>query len=351
MALPLQIPHCRLSMTEALDVLIVGGGPAGLAAAIAASRRGLSYVVLEKGTLVNSLLHYPTEMVFFTTPELLEIGGYPFVSPYEKPTRHEALKYYRKVADAARLDVHFSETATQVAKTSEGFVVTSQPASGEARTRTARSVVLASGAYDMPNRLGVPGEDLPHVSHYYREPHVYYRRRVVIVGGKNSAAEAALDIFRNGGEARIVHRGPAMGDSIKYWVKPDIDNRIKEGSIPARFNTRVVEITPDEVVLDGPEGRASERADAVLLLTGYRSDLTLLRQAGASIDESIGAPIHDPDTFETTVPGLFVIGACVAGQQSGRIFIENGRFHGEVVVKQIGSREVERSGGREVRLR
>jgi thioredoxin reductase (NADPH) len=324
-------------MSDAVDLLIVGAGPAGLAAAIAASRRDLSYVVLEKGALVNSLLHYPTEMVFFTTPELLEIGGFPFVSPYEKPTRQEALKYYRKVADAAKIDVHFEEPATTIAKTGEGFSVTSQPASGPARTRTARSVVIASGAYDMANRLGVPGEDLPHVSHYYREPHIYYRRRVVIVGGKNSAAEAALDIFRNGGEARIVHRGPAMGDSIKYWVKPDIENRILEGSIPARFNTRVIEITPSDVVLDGPEGRVRERADAVLLLTGYKSDTTLLRQAGAAIDESIGAPIHDPETFETTVPGLFVVGACVAGKQSGRIFIENGRFHGEVAVKQIAA--------------
>ena len=334
-------------MNDALDLLIVGAGPAGLAAAIAASRRDLSYVVLEKGALVNSLLHYPTEMVFFTTPELLEIGGFPFVSPYEKPTRQEALKYYRKVADAAKIDVHFEEPATTVAKVSEGFAVTSQPASGPAKTRTARSVVIASGAYDMPNRIGVPGEDLPHVSHYYKEPHIYYRRRVVVVGGKNSAAEAALDIFRNGGEARIVHRSAGMGDSIKYWVKPDIENRILEGSIPARFNTRVIEITPSDVVLEGPDGRVRERADAVLLLTGYKSDTTLLRQAGAAIDESIGAPIHDPETFETTVPGLFVIGACVAGKQSGRIFIENGRFHGEVAVKQIAERR-ERQTARSV---
>ena len=326
-------------MTTSLDLIIVGGGPAGLAAAIAASRRGLSYVVLEKGTLVNSLLHYPTEMVFFTTPELLEIGGYPFVSPYEKPTRQEALKYYRKVADAARIDVRFGEAATTVARRADGgFAVTSQPSAGPAVTRAAHSVVIATGAYDMPNLLGVPGEDLPHVSHYYKEPHLYYRRRVVIVGGKNSAAEAALDIFRNGGEVRLVHRREALGESIKYWVKPDIENRIKEGSIPARFNTRVVEITPTEVVLDGPDGRARERGDAVLLLTGYRSDTTLLRQAGAAIDETIGAPVHDAETFETTVPGLFVIGACIAGQQSGRIFIENGRFHGEVVVQRIAER-------------
>ncbi len=325
--------------TPSPHLIIVGGGPAGLAAAIAASRRGLSYVVLEKGALVNSLLHYPTDMVFFTTPELLEIGGYPFVSPHEKPTRQEALKYYRKVTDAAGIGVHFDEAVTAVGRRSDGgFTVTSVPAGKPPVTRAAGSVIIASGAYDKPNLLGVPGEDLPHVSHYYREPHIYYRRRVILVGGKNSTAEAALDIFRNGGEARIVHRGEGMADSIKYWVKPDIDNRIKEGSIPARFNTTVVEITPTEVVLDGPDGRARERADAVLLLTGYRSDTTLLRQAGAAIDESIGAPVHDPETFETTVPGLFVIGACVAGKQSGRIFIENGRLHGEVAVRTIASR-------------
>ena len=321
------------------DVIIVGGGPSGLAAAIHAKQQGLDYHVLEQGVLVNSIFRFPPQMVFFTTPELLEIGGYPFVSPYEKPTRQEALKYYRKVADAAKLDVHFSEPATTVARRADGgFTVTSQPAAGPAVTRAAHSVVIASGAYDMPNPLGVPGENLPHVSHYYKEPHLYYRRRVVIVGGKNSAAEAALDIFRNGGEVRLVHRGAAMGDSIKYWVKPDIDNRIKEGSIPARFNTRVVEITASDVVLDGPDGRVRERADHVLLLTGYRSDTTLLRQAGAAIDETIGAPIHNAETYETTTPGLFVIGACVAGQQSGRIFIENGRFHGEVAVGIIADR-------------
>ncbi|HUL72938.1 MAG TPA: YpdA family putative bacillithiol disulfide reductase [Vicinamibacterales bacterium] len=325
-------------MPEPSDLLIVGAGPAGLAAAIAASRRGLSYVVLEKGALVNSLLHYPTDMVFFTTPELLEIGGFPFVSPYEKPTRQEALRYYRRVTDSARIDVRFDEPVTTITRRPDGFVVTSHPVHGAPATRTARAVVIATGAYDLPNRLGVPGEDLPNVSHYYREPHAFYRRRVVIVGGKNSAAEAALDIFRNGGQVLMVHRREALGESIKYWVKPDIENRIKEGSIRALFSTHVVEITPEHVFVDGPGGRLREPADAVLLLTGYRSDTTLLRQAGAAIDESIGAPVHHPDTYETTVPGLFVIGACIAGQQSGRIFIENGRFHGEVVVREIASR-------------
>jgi thioredoxin reductase (NADPH) len=216
-----------------------------------------------------------------------------------------------------------------------GFRVTSRPAHGQPVVREAATVVLALGAYDVPNRLGVPGEDLPHVSHYYRAPHPFYRQRVVVVGGKNSAAEAALDLFRSGVRVLLVHRGAALGESIKYWVKPDIENRIKEGSIATRFNTRVKAITETDVLLEGPDGEGREHADAVLLLTGYRTDTSLLRQAGAEVDEAIGAPIHNPETFETTVPGLFVIGACVAGTQSGRIFIENGRFHGQVAIGAI----------------
>jgi thioredoxin reductase (NADPH) len=321
------------------DLVIIGAGPAGLAAAIAAKSRGLRYLVLEKGALVNSLLHYPADMVFFTTPELMEIGGLPFVSPYEKPTRQEALRYYRRVTDARELDISFGETVTAVRRAGDGlFRVTSQPAAGEPRLRQAGAVVVASGAYDLPNRLNVPGEDLPHVSHFFHEPHPFYRKRVLIVGGKNSAAEAALVLFRSGVSVTLVHRGEARGDSIKYWVKPDIENRIKEGSVPARFSTRVVEITRDHVVLDGPGGRTTEPADAVLLMTGYRSDTSLLKTAGADIDVELGAPFHNPETFETSVPGLFVIGACVAGSQSGRIFIENGRFHGQVAVKNIASK-------------
>jgi thioredoxin reductase (NADPH) len=322
-----------------LDVLIIGGGPAGLAAGIAARTRGLRYLILEKGALVNSLLRYPTDMVFFTTPELLEIGGMPFVSPYEKPTRQEALRYYRRVTDAHNLDIVFGETVTAVRRAGDGvFRATSQPAAGEPRLRQAAAVVVATGAYDIPNRLNVPGEDLPHVSHYFREPHPFYRRRVLIVGGKNSAAEAALVLYRSGVSVTLVHRGETLGDSIKYWVKPDIENRIKEGSIAAHFSTRVIEIAGDHVVLEGPAGRTAAPADAVLLMTGYRSDTALLKTAGADIDEDLGAPFHNPDTFETSVPGLFVVGACVAGSQSGRIFIENGRFHGEVAVKTIADR-------------
>jgi len=324
------------------DVLIIGAGPAGLATAIAAARGGLDYQVIEKGALVNSLLHYPTEMVFFTTPELMEIGGMPFVSPYDKPTRLEALRYYRRVSDAFKLDIVFDETVIAIAREplpderSGSFVVDMQSARGVRRAAHARTVVIATGAYDFANKMGVPGEDLPHVSHYYTQPHPHFRKRVVIVGGKNSAAEAALDIYRAGGHVTLVHRRAALGDSIKYWVKPDIENRIKEGTVAARFNTHVVEIRPTSVLVEDQAGQREDLpADAVFLLTGYGSDTALLAGAGVAIDPATCGPTFDDKTFETNVPGLYVAGAVVAGQQSGRIFIENGRFHGEQVISAI----------------
>lgn len=324
------------------DVLVIGAGPAGLATAIAAARNGLDYQVIEKGALVNSLLHYPTEMVFFTTPELMEIGGLPFVSPYDKPTRLEALRYYRRVSDSFKLDIAFDETVTAISRDLESqdrsgsFVVDVQSGRGVRRSLHARTVVLATGAYDFANRIGVPGEDLPHVSHYYTQPHPFFRKRVVIVGGRNSAAEAALDIYRAGGHVTLVHRGAALGEGIKYWVKPDIENRIREGAVSARFETHVVEIRPTEVLVEDRTGaREALPADAVFLLTGYGSDTTLLRNAGVGINPETCGPSFDPETFETNVPGLYVAGAVVAGKASGKIFIENGRFHGEVVIKGI----------------
>jgi thioredoxin reductase (NADPH) len=326
------------------DVVVVGAGPAGLATAIAASKSNLSCQVVEKGALVNSLLHYPTEMVFFTTPELMEIGGMPFVSPYDKPTRLEALRYYRRVSDAFKLDIFFDETVVAITRdpalpeSGGSFAVDTLSARGVRRSVHGRTVVVATGAYDVPNRIGVPGEDLPHVSHYYTQPHPFFRKKVVIVGGKNSAAEAALDLYRAGARVTIVHRGQAMGDSIKYWVKPDIDNRIKEGSIPARFGTRVVEIRPTTVVVERAGAVDELEADAVFLLTGYGADTTLLRSAGIAINAETCGPVFDAETFETNVPRLYVVGAMVAGVQSGRIFIENGRFHGEKVIEAIRAR-------------
>jgi thioredoxin reductase (NADPH) len=326
------------------DVLIVGAGPSGLATAIAARHHGLDYVVVEKGVLVNSIFRFPVHMIFFTTPELLEIGGLPLVTPFEKPTRLEALRYYRRVVDTYGLQIALHEQVTAIDRDGEVFAVTTADvdASGapreRQRVREARAVVLAIGYYDIPNCLGVPGEHLPHVSHYYTEAHPYYHRRVVIVGGRNSAAEAALELFRAGAQVTLVHRGAELGASIKYWVRPDIENRITEGSIAARFETRVVEIRPHSVVVERAGEREEIPADAVLLLTGYRPDVALMQRAGVRCDEQTLAPELDPETFETNVPNLFIAGGAIAGRNTGSIFIENGRFHGERIVRTLADR-------------
>jgi thioredoxin reductase (NADPH) len=320
------------------DVIIVGAGPSGLATAIAAKHFGLDYLVLEKGSLVDGIARFPINMVFFTTPELLEIGGIPLTTPYEKPTRAEALRYYRKVVDTFQLQVSLFEEVTEVeppAADGEAFAVHTRSARGVTRMREARNVVLSMGYYGAPVMLSIPGEDLPHVSHFYKEAHPYYRQRVVIVGGKNSAAEAALEIHRAGGHVTIVHRGAAFGDSIKYWVKPDIENRVKEGSIAAHFNANVVEIRPTEVLLDTG---VTLPAEGVLLLTGYRADHDFMRRAGIDINPETLEPAYDAETYETNVPGLFVAGGQVAGKKTGSVFIENGRFHGEVIAKTLAAR-------------
>jgi thioredoxin reductase (NADPH) len=356
------------------DVLIIGAGPSGLSAAIAAKKRGFDYQIVEQGVLVNSIFHFPPQMVFFTTPELLEVGGLPFVSPYDKPTRTEALRYYRKVVDTYDLQIAFSEKVLSIEREQEGdetlFAVETRSARGARRIRQARYVVLAIGYYDHPVRLGVPGEDLPHVHHYAHEAHSYYRQRVVIVGGGNSAAESALELYRAGAHVTLVHRRSELKRTIKYWVRPDIENRIKEGSIVAKFGSCVKEIRPTSVVI-GPgldvsidtdagipapadsfaavagsdarsgvdRSRLQQRdeeipADTVFLLTGYRADGDLIERAGVDLTER-GAPVHDPETFETNVPGLFVAGGAIAGVDTGTIFIENGRFHGERIIEAI----------------
>jgi bacillithiol disulfide reductase len=335
------------------DLIIVGAGPSGLAAAIAAKQRGLDYHVLEQGTLVNSIYNFPPQMVFFTTPELLEVGGVPFVSPYEKPTRVEALRYYRKVVEMFDLQIAFGETVLsvqredEVEERSDGgshgadglFAVETRSARGVKRIRHARHVLFAIGYYDHPNLMGVPGEDLPHVHHYYREPHAHFRQRVVIVGGGNSAAESALEMYRSGAHVTLVHRAAELKSTIKYWVRPDIDNRIKEGSIAARFQTCVTEIRPASIVVRSSVTHEVEEipADAVYLLTGYRADSDLMTRAGIQLDER-QAPLHDRETFETNVRGLFVAGGAIAGVDTGTIFIENGRFHGEKIVAAIAER-------------
>jgi thioredoxin reductase (NADPH) len=328
------------------DVLIIGAGPSGLATAIAAKQHGLDYLVVEKGVLVNSIFRFPVNMIFFTTPELLEIGRLPLVTPYEKPTRLEALRYYRRVVESFDLQIAYREEVTAIdppspeaaAGETTPFVVTTKGERGATRVREARAVVLAIGYYDLPNYLGIPGEDLPHVAHYYTEAHPYYRRRVVIVGGKNSAAETALELFRAGVQVTLVHRHATLGDSIKYWVRPDIENRIKEGSIAARFETRVVEITPTTVIVEKDGGRDEIPADHVLLLTGYHPDAELMTRAGIECHPETLAPTLNPETYETNVPNLFLAGGAVAGKATGNIFIENGRFHGEKIIAVLASR-------------
>ncbi len=287
------------------DILIVGAGPAGLAAAIAAKREGLSCLVLDKGGLVDGIYRFPRNMVFFTTPELLEIGGLPFVTPFDKPTRMEALRYYRRVADTFGLAIAFDERVTAIRRETGGgalFALDVRTRGGGIAHRAARvSSCWPPATTISPNLLGVPGEDLPHVSHYYSEPHPYYRRPVVVVGGKNSAAEAALDLYRAGARVTLVHRDAVLGDSIKYWVKPDIENRIAEGSIPAMFGTSVRRITPASVHVAGPDGEAELPADGVFLLTGYHPDWALLEQAGVVIDAEGGVARYDPETLETDV--------------------------------------------------
>jgi thioredoxin reductase (NADPH) len=330
-----------------LDVIIVGAGPAGLATAIAAKQHGLDHLVVEKGALVNTLLHFPTNMVFFTTPELLEIGGLPFVTPYDKPTRIEALRYYRRVADTYTLPIAFGESVEAVVPDTSAsdrvlHVHTRSARSGAdtgiATTRAARTVVIATGAYDLPNVLDVEGERLPHVSHYYTEAHPFYRKRVVIIGGANSAADAALELYRGGVDVTIVHRGADFAPGLKYWVRPDLLNRVKAGSIAARLEARAVRITEDAVHIVQPGREERLPADAVFVLTGYHSDTTLLAHAGVEFDPVELTPRFDADTFETNVPGIYLAGNVTTGRQTNRIFIENGRFHGERVIQVIAAR-------------
>src|ERR1043166_2838399 len=319
------------------DVIIVGGGPSGLAAAIHAKQHGLDYQVLEQGVVVNSIFRFPPQMVFFTTPELLEIGGIPLTSPYEKPTRAEALNYYRKVVDKYDLAISCDETVLSITPEGDAFAIESRTSRGVKRSREARHVVLAIGYYDHPVMLGIPGEDLPHVHHYYSEAHPHYRQRVVVVGGGNSAAEAALEMYRAGVHVTMVHRHAELKSTIKYWVLPDIMNRIREQSVAARFSTCITGITPTAVQVKGPNGSEEIPAAAGFLLTRYRADSDLMARSGITFTDR-GAPHHSVETFETNVPNLFVAGGAIAGEDTGTVFIENGRFHGAKIIEEIARR-------------
>jgi thioredoxin reductase (NADPH) len=320
-----------------IQVGIVGSGPVGLAAAIAAGREGLSARLWERGPLAASIVRYPVNMVFFTTNELLEIGNHPLVTGGPKATRREALDYYRKVAEREKLDVRTYTEVVAIRPGGEHFTVHTRSASGEEAEERCAAVVVATGYYSNPRLLGVPGEELSHVSHYYREPHPDWRRSVVVVGGGNSACEAALELYRSGARVTMLVRGQHLKETVKYWLRPDVENRIREGSIAAVFSARVVRIEPEAVVFT--RGAEEERvgADRVLLLTGFAADPTLVGTAGAEV-RSDGSVALDLQTFETTVAGLFVIGSAGYGRKTAEVFIENGRLHARAAVAAIASR-------------
>lgn len=320
---------------EIYDLICIGAGPTGLACAIEAKRAGLHPLVIDKGCLCNSLYHYPVNMVFFTTPELLEIGDLPLTSPSEKPTRAEALKYYRKCAEHYELDLRLGQRVDRVEGSNGRFVVHTRDEEGIAAEYEAKKIVVATGYYDLPNQLGVPGEDLPHVSHYYTEPHSYWRKDVVIIGGKNSAAEAALDLYRSGARVTMVHRKADLGSTIKYWVRPDIENRIKARQIQALFDTEVRRIEPKRVWISNHQGEHALPADQVFALTGYHPDFAFLRSLGISLDTATNKPSMNPQTHESNVPGIFLAGVVIGGNHTSEIFIENGRFHGKQIVAAL----------------
>jgi len=324
-----------MKKTEPFDLLIVGGGPCGLAAAISAQRAGLSAVVVEANVVVSTVAHYPIYARFFSTAEKLSLGDMPFVIATEKPTRRDALAYYRAVVRHFGIEVRQYERVNSFEKSGDGFVVRSTLRGGAQRDTRAKAVVVATGYFGSPNYLGVPGENLPNVAHVYREGHEAFDQDVVVVGGGNSAAEAALDLWRSGARVTLVHFGPTFDKKIKPWVLPDFTNRAKEGDIAVRWERRVKEIEGDAVILDGPQGSERLPATFVYVMTGFAPMVDLLRQANVPIDPQTGIPEHDPATLETSVPGIFIAGVVVAGFDANKVFIENGRYHGDKIVARI----------------
>ncbi len=319
-----------------VDVLVIGAGPTGLACAIAAQIVGLRVKLVDKGCLTNSLFHYPAHMTFFTTPELLEIGNMPFSSPNQKPTRAEALEYYRKVAEHYALDVRQYENVDKVNGSDGDFQIHTTDKFGRKLVHRARKLIVSTGYYDLPNYLGIPGEESPKVMHYYNEPHPYFSQDVLVIGGKNSAAIAALDLWRHGARVTLVHRGAELHRHIKYWIKPDIENRIKNGEVTAYMSTTVSKIAEDSVTLQTPEGEKVVPNQFVFALTGYHPDFGFIESLGVNLDEANArCPICDPLTLESNVSGIYLAGVVVAGERTNEIFIENGRFHGDLIAKDL----------------
>ena len=322
---------------EQIDLLVIGAGPCGLAVGIAAKRAGVGCVLLDRRTVVSTIERYPLGMTFFSTPERIEIGDIPFISTAEKPTRRDGLIYYRRVAEHYGLDVRPSEEVVEVTRDADGSFRVEVRRPHDERVYRAGAVVFATGYYDNPNYLGVPGEDLPHVFHYFGEGHPFWRRRVVVIGAGNSSVDAALECYRAGAVVTLVHFGEGFDRTVKAWVLPDITNRVKEGSIAARWRSRVRAITPTEVEIVDEASGAVEclPADAVLAMTGYHADTTLLRRLGVPVDAASGIPAHDEATMATPVAGVYLAGVIASGNDANRLFIENARGHGELILRHL----------------
>jgi thioredoxin reductase (NADPH) len=315
-------------------VIIIGAGPVGLACGIALQKRNIPFLILEKGCLVNSLYHYPTNMTFFSTSDRLEIGGVPFISHGVKPTRREALEYYRRITESFALPVNLYETVTELTGELGAFEITTSKA-----TYVAERVIISSGFYSDPYRMNIPGEDLPKVKHYYDEPHAYAFQKVIVVGGGNSAVDVALETYRCGSDVTLVVREPALKDGVKYWVRPDIENRIKEGTIRAYFNSELTHISESEVEIRTPEGVKTLANDFVLAMTGYQPDFNFLEKAGVAFhDDEFKTPKIDENSLESNRPGLYLAGVIIGGYNTGKWFIENTRTHGEMIAAHIGGK-------------
>ena len=313
-----------------LDILIIGGGPIGIACGLNAKKAGLNFLIVEKGCLVNSIYNYPSTMTFFSTSEKLEIGGIPFVTTSNKPTRAEALEYYRRVAMSNELPINLFEEVTTLKKEDGVFMVNSSKG-----TYMAKHIILSTGFYDIPVLLDIPGEDLPKVMHYYKDPHYFAMQKVVVVGSSNSAIDVALETYRKGAEVTLVIRGEAVSKRVKYWVRPDIINRIEEGSIKAYFNSELVAVREDEVDIKTPEGRVTIPNDFVMAMTGYQPNFALLRKLGINLSDEKLQPYHDEETMETNVKGLYLAGVVCGGMDTHLWFIENSRVHADVIVEHI----------------
>jgi thioredoxin reductase (NADPH) len=324
-------------MMESCDVVIVGAGPTGLACGIELGRRGLKAILIDKGCVVNSLYNYPTNLVFFTTPELLEIGDIPMTSLNEKPVRAEALKYYRRVADYYKLDIRQYQRVTKITGDDGAFVANTINEAGETHEYSAKKVILATGYYDVPQLVGCPGEELPKVLHYYKEPHPFYNQDVLVIGAKNSAVIAALELWWSGARVTMVHRGTEIHKNVKYWLKPNIENRIKNGDIPMFWKSQVLEIREHEVCIDTPEGVKRLKNDWVFAMTGYQPDLEFLNAHGIRFDAETKRPRTNPETLESDRKGMYLAGVIVAGMHTHEIFIENGRFHGRQIAEAIAA--------------